>query len=89
MNNEKDSDEILDWDKKNITQFAQFLYDLAKERVQAVRESEESTEEIIEELELEPEQEIIEELELEPEQEIIEELELEPEQEIIEELELE
>ena len=52
MNNEKDSTEMLDWDKKNVTKFAQFLYDLAKERVQTDRDTTESTEEneVVEEL---------------------------------------
>ena len=52
MNNEEDSNEMLDWNKKNVTRFAQFLYDLAKERVQTDRDTTESTEEdeVVEEL---------------------------------------
>lgn len=31
--NSNESDDVLEWDKKNITRFAQYLYNLAKEKV--------------------------------------------------------
>ena len=57
MNDKEDSMELLEWDKKNIIQFAQYLYDLAKERVQVDRAitSEEIVYEVTEEPILEPE----------------------------------
>ena len=95
MNDKEDSTELLDWNKKNIVRFAQFLYDLARERVQIDRvtsrdeflEETIETERPIEETtpELEGEAEVLEEPEIE--QEVLEEPEIE--QEVLEEPEIE
>ena len=41
MNHNEKNDEILDWDKKNTARFAQYLYDLAKEKVKEGKQLEE------------------------------------------------
>ncbi|MCG3261092.1 MAG: hypothetical protein H7644_15155, partial [Candidatus Heimdallarchaeota archaeon] len=94
MNDEKDSNEMLDWDKKNVTRFAQFLYDLAKERVQTDGDTTESTEEdeVVEEL-IQLDESLEQELLDEPlatqkvEEEIFEEDDLEVEGDLEQELE--
>ena len=44
VSNDEDK-EKLDWDKRNITRFAQYLYNLAKEKT--LREKEKSVDEVI------------------------------------------
>ena len=72
MNEKEDSMEMLDWDKKNIIRFAQYLYDLAKERVQL--DNVISPEAILKaSIEAEIEEEVLEEPEAEIEEEVLEE----------------
>jgi len=100
MNEKEDSMEMLDWDKKNIIRFAQYLYDLAKERVQldnvispeailkAPIESE-VVEEVLEEPDVEIEEEVLEEPDVEIEEEVLEEPDVEIEEEVLEEPDVE
>ncbi len=47
--NSNESEDILEWDKKNITRFAQYLYNLAKEKVLEEKEKAKAVDEVTKE----------------------------------------
>ena len=59
MNPDENEDEIVDWDKRNITRFAQYLYNLAKEKVKQDKDIED---EVLEEVLKKVEEEVKEEV---------------------------
>ena len=59
MNPDENEEELVDWDKRNITRFAQYLYNLAKEKV---KQDKDLDDEVLEEVLKKVEEEVKEEV---------------------------